>query len=96
MDQFLYLQHIENVMQYLKILLLVLILVNFVEPMVLQRHMIRTPKRKYVTRNGGNTQLRFGKRQANCKPKSSSNTVSSTSSDWSDQFTQNPSYETTT
>lgn len=95
MDQFLYLQHIKNIMQYLKILLLLLILVTFVEPMVLKKRMIRTPKREYVPRND-NTRIRFGKRQADCKPKSSSKTVSTTSSDWSDQFTENPSYETTT
>lgn len=74
--------------------MLLLILVTFVEPMVLKKRMIRTTNREYIPRND-NTRIRFGKRQADCKPKSSSKTVSSTS-DWSGQFTENPSYETTT
>lgn len=75
--------------------MLLLILFTFVEPMILKNRMIRTPKREFI-RSNGNGPIRFGKRQNNCKPKSSTKMVSSTSSDWSDQFTQNPSHETTT
>lgn len=78
-----------------KVILLVLFIGSVIS-MAVDRHRGVKPKGLFRRNMVNNKPIRIRKRAAVCKSKSSSKVVSSTSSDWSDQFTQDPSHETTT